>query len=104
MYILSYGNESTDIKIVQNHGEVDVITDLAWSKDQRFLLATSCGNGTLSLWQIDEKVNTVKAHSKEISSIDWKDLIALGSWDGCVSTVSSFNHFNIFTYLTFIFI
>ena len=100
MYILSYGNETTEIKIVQNHGEADVITDLAWSKDQHFLLATSCGNGTLSLWQIDKKVNTVKAHSREISSIDWKNLIVLGSWDGFISTVSRYNCLNIFMYLT----
>ena len=100
MYILSYGNETTEIKVVQNHGEADVITDLAWSKDQHFLLATSCGNGTLSLWQIDKKVNTVKAHSREISSIDWKNLIVLGSWDGSISTVSRLNYLNIFMCLT----
>ena len=104
MYILSYGNETTEIKIVQNHGEADVITDLAWSKDQHFLLATSCGNGTLSLWQIDKKVSTVKAHSREISSIDWKNLmVILGSWDGFISTVSRFNHSNIFMCLTYSF-
>ena len=85
---MSYDIHGTELKIINQHIEPDVITDLAWNFYESDFLVTCCGNGTYSLWQFDKKIKTIPAHSKEISSVDWKESISTSSWDGTLTTVS----------------
>lgn len=73
----------------------DSLTDCAWSETHEHRLASSCGDGSLKLWDLElaaqhggRPLSAVRAHESEASGVDWssaeKGLLATCGWDGAV--------------------
>jgi len=66
--------------------------DCAWSEEVAYHLVSSCGDGSVKLWDIRQKtgrpLRSWKEHSAEIYGIDWnlqkKDNFITASWDKSV--------------------
>ena len=66
----------------------DGIYDCAWSEINENHLISSCGDGTIRLWDLGSKMNPLRAyqgHNAEVYTVDWnlvsKQHFLSGAWD-----------------------
>ncbi|KFM57129.1 Peroxisomal targeting signal 2 receptor, partial [Stegodyphus mimosarum] len=90
--------ESQDVRCVAIREWTDGLFDVTWSEVNPQLLVTSCGDGSIQLWDYVSSVEPVafyKIHEKEVYSIDWNPknnypYILSASWDGTVKVWNPF--------------
>ena len=97
LYILSYNIQGTELKIVHQYDENDVITDISWNPNDNSMV-TACGNGTVSIFNSDRKYITILAHKKEVSSVHWKESILTSGWDSTLKIVI-IKRFSMYVYV-----
>lgn len=104
LYILSLENLSS-IKILSTTEFSDGLFDVTWSEVNPQLLVTSCGDGSIQLWDYvtsPEPVAFYKIHEKEVYSVDWSvkyPFILSASWDNSVRVWDPFAAKELNSYL-----
>lgn len=62
------------IKEIASFYTKDVIYDCAWCEEDEVYLISSCGDGSIVLWDIkqpQQPVRTWQEHKEEVESVDW---------------------------------
>lgn len=84
LFILSM---TPELHVTQSSEESDLITDLAFNPTSENGLITGSGSGHLTL-QSQQGPKVIRAHSREVSSLDWTlNGLLSSSWDGSVKLV-----------------
>ena len=86
LFWLDIFHESLAIRNEIKH--FDLVTDISWSPTVEDHFAICCGAGTITLFNGDQPLRNAKAHTAEISTINWNpDQILTSSWDGTFKLV-----------------
>jgi len=57
----------------------DCLFDCAWCEENEFVVASSCGNGNIDIWNIKtgKLVISWQEHNEEASCVDWNRFVCI---------------------------